>query len=144
MCSSQNNRCGVLEDVHDLEGQVLGLGLKVSSPRKLLCPRPRTALFLESLHFCWKTSETSRKICEDLFFRDRLKKIFEDLLFGKHLHLSPWPWPRAFLFSAWRGSVLGRAVLVLGFGFFCGTGLGLEPCVLESTSAKQFKQISHN
>ena len=27
----------------------------------------RTALFFESLKFCWKTPETSRKICEYLF-----------------------------------------------------------------------------
>ena len=31
-------------------------------------------------------------------------------------------------------SVLGRAVLGLGLGFFCFLGLGLEPCVLDSTS----------
>ena len=33
---------------------------------------------------------------------------------------------------ALRGSVLGKAVL--GLGFFCVLGLGLEPCVLDSTS----------
>ena len=27
----------------------------------------RTALFFEQLKFCWKTPETSRKICEHLF-----------------------------------------------------------------------------
>ena len=32
-----------------------------------------------------------------------------------------------------RGSVLGKAVL--GLGFFCVLGIGLEPCVLDSTSA---------
>ena len=37
-----------------------------------------------------------------------------------------WPWPRAFLSLASRGSVLGKAVL--------GLGLGLEPYVLDSTS----------
>ena len=42
-------------------------------------------------------------------------------------------WPRAFLSLALRGSVLGKAVL--GLGFFCVLGLGLEPCVLDSTSA---------
>ena len=41
------------------------------------------------------------------------------------------PWPRAFLSLASRGSVLGKAVL--GLGFFCV--LGLEPSVLDSTSA---------
>ena len=36
--------------------------------------------------------------------------------------LGPWPWPRAFLSLASRGSVLGRAVLGLGLGlgfFLC-------------------------
>ena len=32
--------------------------------------------------------------------------------------LGPWPWPRVFLFLASRGSVLGKAVLGLGLGFF--------------------------
>ena len=55
----------------------------------------RTALFLETMIFYWKTPETSRKICEDpflfssiedrlkkIFFEDRLrKKFFEDLFF---------------------------------------------------------------
>ena len=48
--------------------------------------------------------------------------------------LGPWPWPRAFLSLASRGSVLGKAVLGLGLGFFCVLGLGLEPCVLDSIS----------
>ena len=43
------------------------------------------------------------------------------------------PLPRAFLSLASRVSVLGTAVLNLGLGFFCV--LGLEPCVLDSTSA---------
>ena len=51
--------------------------------------------------------------------------------------LGPWPWPRAFLSLASRVSVLGMAVLGLGLGFFCVLGLGLEPCVLDSTSAKR-------
>ena len=46
--------------------------------------------------------------------------------------LGPWPW--AFLSLASRGSVLGKAVLGLGLEFFCV--LGLEPCVLDSTSVK--------
>ena len=45
------------------------------------------------------------------------------------------PWPRAFLSLASRVSVLGKAVLGLGLGFFCVLGLGLESCVLDSTSA---------
>ena len=87
----------------------------------------RTArTIFEQLKFRWKTPETLRKICKDLFLvslsRDRLKKIFEDLFrlkkkfedlfFGEHLRLCPWS-----LALASRGSVLG-----------------LEPCVLDSTS----------
>ena len=51
----------------DLKGQVLRLYLEASSPRKLPCPQPRTALFFETLKFCGKTPETLRKICGDLF-----------------------------------------------------------------------------
>ena len=99
-----------------------------------------------------------KKFLKTFFFGNRLKKLVEDLFFGKHLRLCPWslalassipvlglervcprkgcpwPWPRAFLSLASRGFVLGRAVLGLGFGFFCVLGLGLEPCVLDSTS----------
>ena len=50
--------------------------------------------------------------------------------------LGPWPGPRAFLSLASRVSVLGKAVLGLGLGFFCvlSLGLALEPCVLDFTS----------
>ena len=51
--------------------------------------------------------------------------------------LCPWPWPWAFLSLASRVSVLGRAVL--GLGFFCV--LGLEPCVLDSTSGGHNKEL---
>ena len=48
-------------------------------------------------------------------------------------------WPRAFLSLASRVSVLRKAVLGLGLGFFCV--LGLEPCVLDSPSNKLYKHI---
>ena len=57
------------------------------------------------------------------------KIVLKTFFFGEHLRLCPWPWPRASLFLASRGSVLGRAVL------------GLEPCVLDSTSG--FNQVSN-
>ena len=54
------------------------------------------------------------------------------------------PWPRAFLSLASSVSVLGRAVLGLGFEFFffvlC---LGLEPCVLDSTSGRYLNFAFH-
>ena len=69
---------------------------------------------------------------EHLFFADRpKKKIFfwriapVSLVLGLE-HSCPWPQER---------SVLGKAVLGLGFGFFCVLGFGLEPCVFDSTSA---------
>ena len=105
----------------------------------------RTAVFFELLKFCEALEkyfgkrffvETARKIFVKtffffFFFWDRLKNFCD---FGEHLRLCPWPWPRAFLSLASRVSVLGKAVLGLGLGFFCVLGLGLEPCVLDSTS----------
>ena len=41
-----------------------------------------------------------------------------------------WPWPR-------EGLSLERLFLALASDFFCVLGLGLEPCVLDSTSAER-------
>ena len=64
------------------------------------------------------------------------QKLFGDLyFFWKTLApcvLSSWPWPRALLSLASRGSVLEKSVL--GLGFFCVLGLGLNGCVLDSAS----------
>ena len=49
-----------------LEGQVLGLGLEASSPRKLPCPRLEDSTIFRTVEFRWKTPETSQKICEHL------------------------------------------------------------------------------
>ena len=46
------------------------------------------------------------------------KKFLKTFFFGNRLRLCPWPWPRAFLSLASRGSVLGKAVLCLSLGFF--------------------------
>ena len=124
--------------------EVLGLGLAALGPRKLPCHR------LKDSTIFW-TNEISlgnaKNLVENLrrpflysFSGDSLKKCFEDLFFvwkkffktfffsffGEHLRLCPW-----FLALASRISVLGR-----GLGFFCvlRLGLGLEPCVLDSTS----------
>ena len=107
------------------------------SPRKLACPRLEDSTIFWIVKILWSAWKMFRKtffcgdrlknFSEDLFFFwDRLK-IFCDL-FGEHLRLCPWPW--AFLSLASRVSVLGKGVL--GLGFFCV--LGLEPCVLDSTS----------
>ena len=46
------------------------------------------------------------------------KTFLKTFFFGEHLRLCPWPWLRAFLSLASRGSVLEKAVLGLGLGFF--------------------------
>ena len=97
----------------------------------------------------WKTffsGDRLKNFCEDLFFLffffgDRLKNFCEDLFFFWRALalcvLGPWPWPRAFLSLASRVSVLGKAVLGLGLGFFlCPWPRALCPrlhlCFLES------------
>ena len=62
-----------------------------------------------------------KNFCEDLFF------FFLESTCA--CVLGPWAWPRAFL-------SLASKVSVLGLGFFCV--LGLEPCVLDSTSAVKY------
>ena len=79
----------------------------------------RTALLFESLKFC---RSPKKNFCRPFL-----------LIYGEHLRLCPWPSPRAFLSLTSRGSVLKRAVLGLGLGFF--RVLGLEPSVLDSSSA---------
>ena len=43
------------------------LGLEALGPRKLPCPRLEDSTISELLKFCWKTPETSQKICKCLF-----------------------------------------------------------------------------
>ena len=95
----------------------------------------RLKQFLENVFFC---GDCLKNFCEDLFFffGGRLKNFCENLFFflestSACVH-GPWFWPQAFLCLASRVSVLGKAILGLGLGFFCV--LGLEPCVLDSTS----------
>ena len=128
-------------------GHILKFLALASKPQVLEnCPvlGSRTALFLNRWNFvgkrqkpCGKSAKTFfwfplveiagkkffedlshlKKFFEDLFFWDRLKKNFDDLFFGEHLRLCPWP----------------REGLSLASKFLCV--LGLEPCVLDSTSA---------
>ena len=102
-------------EVLGLEGQVLGL--EVSSPRKLACPRLEDSTFFELLKF-----------------RGALEKFFGDLFFffGEHLRLCPWflassipvlglenvcprkgcPWPRIFFVSLASSLVSSTAPLI--------------------------------
>ena len=114
--------------------EVLGLGLETSSPRKLACPRLEdSTIFLivkilwSTWKIFWKTSfceDRLKNFCEDLFFFFfwRLPEIFLWRSFFLESTcacvLGPWSWPRAFLSLASRVSVLGKAVLGLGLGFF--------------------------
>ena len=91
--------------------EVLGLGLKASSPRKLPCPWLEDSTIFEPLKFRWKTPETLRKICKDLFlgflkYRSPEKSILKTFFFWRALasvslvlglnRFCPWPWPRHF------------------------------------------------
>ena len=151
--SNMQGRGGVLEDVLGpsrtssrthfevlglgLEGQVLGLGLEASSPRKLACPRLEDStifwiikILWSAWKILWKTffrGDRLKNFCEDLFlFFEIAWKIFVKTFFFSESTcacvLGPWPWPRAFLSLASRVSVLGKADLGLGLGlgfFLC-------------------------
>ena len=87
----------------------------------------RTAVFFELLKFC----ETLEKFFGKRFFVEIAWKIFvKTFFFGEHLRLCPWP--RAFLSLASRVSVLGKAVLGLGLGFFF-VSLALASSLVSST-----------
>ena len=91
-------------EVLGLKGQVLGLGLEASGPRKLACPRLEDStifwivkILWSAWKIFWKTffrGDRLKNFCEDLFFEDRLLKNFcEDLFcfyfFGENLRLCP-------------------------------------------------------
>ena len=129
-----------------LEGQVLGLGLEASSPRKLACPRLEDSsifwiikILWSAWKIFWKTffcGDRLKNFCVDLFFFFEIAwKIFvKTFCFGEHLRLCPWS-------LALSIPVLGLESVCPRKGypwpwpriFFCV--LGLEPCVLDSTSA---------
>ena len=145
-----------------LASKVKSLALALASRPQVLENWPvlgsRTALLFELLKFCGALEkffgkrifvEIARKIFVKTFFffcfGDRLKNFCEDLFFffffwralalvslvlGLGLEHSC-PWPRECL-SSERLSL----ALALASEFFCvlGLGLGLEPCVLDSTS----------
>ena len=99
--------------------EVLGLGLEASSPRKMACPRLEDSTIFWIVKILW----SAWKIFWKTFFcGDRWKNFCKDLFFFLESTctcvLGPRPWPRAFVSLASRVSVLGKAVLGLGF-FLC-------------------------
>ena len=131
-----------------LASKVKSLALALASRPQVLENWPvlgsRTALFFELLKFCEALEkffgrrvivEIARKIFVKtffffFFFGDRLKNFCD---FGEHLRLCPWS-------LASSNPVLGLESVCPRKGcpwpwfFFCVLGLGLEPCVLDSTS----------
>ena len=118
-----------------LEGQVLGLGLEASSPWKLACPRLEDSTIFWKVKILWSGWKIFGKrffveiawkifVKTFFFFLEIAWKIFVKTFFFFFWRalalcvLGPWPWPRAFLSLASRVSVLGKAVLGLGF-FLC-------------------------
>ena len=124
-------------EVLGLEGQVLGL--EASSPRKLACPRLEDSSIFWIVKISWSAWKIFWKTC---FCGDRWKNFCEDLFFFFFFFFFFWralalvslvlglehscPWPR---------ECLSSERLSLALDFFCVLGLGLEPCVLDSTSA---------
>ena len=116
------------------------LGLEASSPQKLACPRLEDSSIFWIVKILW----SAWKIFWKTFFcGDRLKNFCEDLFFFFLRSPEKFLWRRAL---ALVSLVLGlglehscpwpRECLSLASDFFCVLGLGLEPCVLDSTSGK--------
>ena len=106
-----------------LEGQVLGLGLEASSSQKLACPRLEDSSMFWIVKILW----SAWKIFGKRFFVGIAWKIFVKtfswrpffFFFGEHLRLCPWSLALASSIPVrGRVSVLGKAVLGLGLGFF--------------------------
>ena len=139
-----------------LEGQVLGLGLEASSPRKLACPRLKDSTIFWNVKILWSawkifwktffSGDRLKNFCEDFFFFWTSPEIFffleiawkifvKTFFFWEHLRLCPWS-----LALASSIPVLGLESVCPRKGcpwpwpriFFCV--LSLEPCVLDSTS----------
>ena len=83
--------------------------------------------FLKTFFF----GDRLKNFCEDLFFFFWRALALVSLVLGLGLEHSC-PWPRECLSSE-------RLSLALTSDFFCVLGLGLEPCVLDSTSVNKVR-----
>ena len=100
----------------------------------------KTAVFFELLKFCealekffgkrFFCGDCLKNFCEDLFFSFWRALALMSLVLGLGFEHSC-PWPRECL-SSERLSL----ALALASDFFCVLGLGLEPCVRDSTSVQ--------
>ena len=116
-------------EVLGLEGQVLGLGLEVSSPRKLACSRLEDSTTFWIVKILWRSPE--KFLWRPFSFWRALALV--SLVLGLGLEHSC-PWPRECLSSE-------RLSLALASDFFCVFGLGLKPCVLDSTSGSIWSKL---
>ena len=136
-----------------LKSLALALASKVKSLALALASRPqvlenwpvlgsRTALFFGKLKFCGAVEKFfGKRFFVEIAWKIFVKTFFFFFFFFKHLRFvslvlglgleHSCPWPRECL-SSERLSL----ALALASDFFCvlGLGLGLEPCVLDSTS----------
>ena len=90
---------------------------------------------MTSLHvICGLGLPQSKILATPIKWRVPEKLFLKTFFFGEHLRLCPWSLSLASSIPslASRVSVLEKAVLGLASDFFCV--LGLEPCVLDSTS----------
>ena len=129
-----------------LEDQVLGFDLKASSPQKLPCPRPRTALFFNSWNFVGKRQKPRGKFANTFFvflywsigvispFHQRQKLNHGNFTNDKNLKKKP------IVSSA---SVSSEYFLLTTVTNNNIEDHGLRP-PLNSISASQFKRVSRN
>ena len=144
-------RGGVLENVLEVLGLGILKSLALASRPQVLENWPvlgsRTALFFKLLKFCealekffgkrflWRSLEKFLWRPFFFFFFWRALALVS-LVLGLGLEHSC-PWPRECLSSE-------RLSLALASDFFCVLGLGLEPCVLDSTSAFYLMFVKKN
>ena len=134
---------GVLEDVLGLVDWYILKSLASKVKSLALTSRPqvlenwpvlgsRTAVFFELLKFCGALEKFfGKRFLVEIAWKIFVKTFFFFLKSTCACVLGPWPGPRAFLSLASSVSVLGKAVLGLGLGFF--VSLALASSLVSST-----------